>query len=138
MDGGHQFAVLGNHPIPSRIYRHGGADDRSLLTSSRGVHAELSLPLKRDHTFVVEAGFHHPHQRLDQELLVHKTLHAGHAGAFRSQDGVTLLHDAILAHPANPLDYQSAIEVSDSGLTMQPPRKEELSGHQNRSISPKR
>ncbi len=85
VDGRHQLAVLRNHPIPHWIHRHGGADDRSLLTSSGRVDAELALPLERDHAFVVQAGFHHPPQRRDQELLIHKGLNTGHAGSLRSQ-----------------------------------------------------
>ena len=78
MDGGHQLAVLRHDPISSGIHAHGGADDRSLLARSRGVDAELALPLERDHTVVVKARLHHPPQRLEQELLLHSRARTSH------------------------------------------------------------
>ena len=54
MDGRHQLPVLGDDPVPSRVERHGGADDRRFLAEPGGVDAEAPLALEADHALVVE------------------------------------------------------------------------------------
>src|SRR5207245_3614593 len=85
VDRRHQLAILRHHPISSWVHRHGGADDRSLLTHSRGVEPELALPLECDYALVVSARLTHPPQRLEEELFLHSRLHTSDACPVGSQ-----------------------------------------------------
>src|SRR6266851_3644263 len=100
---GHQLAVLRHHPVARRVDSHGRADDRRLLAHARRVDAELALPLQPDDPVVIEPRLHHPAQRLEEELLLHRLravdqLPVGLEHLALQGHGPILAHDRSRAH----------------------------------------